>query len=555
MKKRTTRYNCIPDIATIKELVKYGASKGPDKKYVIYHDGNGVEQTKTFGETLDNTNRLGTFLFREGFRDSKIAVIAENSYAWMVLFFSVLLGRNVFVPLDCELPAEELADKLVDCGCDALFYSQKFSDKIKRIQATEKLPVRRYYSIAGIDGFMAEGEKALTEGYNDFIEQVVKPDDLACIVYTSGTTGRSKGVMLTHGNLASNVVASCRCLSGRNTVGFLPMNHTFSWISSIFAGFVYTEYGYLCQNYKDVSKAFVQYSPQNFSAVPMVVEKIYNTIWRSAEKSGRAQALQKGLKISRFLMKLGIDKRRAIFRQVHERLGGNLELIVCGGAALDRKYEEDLYYMGIAVLNGYGITECSPAVTVNRPDNFRFGSVGLPMPCNEVKIVDPDEEGVGEIYVRGSNVMAGYYNDPEATAQVFDGDWFKTGDFGRMDKDGFLYYVGRKKNRIVLPNGKNISPEELEDKLMTVPFVKEVIVYEEDKLIAAEFYLDEEAVPEARQRLNDVVEEFNNSLPLYKRIRKIKIRDTEFPKTTTLKIRRQSTQDDSGQEEKAVECV
>ena len=538
MKKRTARYNPIPEITTVKGILEYGINRGGNKKYLIYHDDNGVEQTVTSGEAIDNARQLGTFIFREGHKDSKIAIIGENTYPWMLVFFASILGKNVFVPLDCELPADELADKLIDCSCDVLFYSEKCYDKVEQIRATENMPVRQYYSLADADTFMAEGGKALSEGYNEFLEQVAKPEDLACILYTSGTTGRSKGVMLTQGNIASNVVASCRCLSGRNTVGFLPMNHTFSWVSSIFAGFLFNEYGYMCKSYKEVPKAFIDYSPQNFSAVPLVVEKIYKTIWRTAEKTGKADLLKKGLKISRFLMKLGIDKRRAIFRQVHERLGGNLEMIICGGAALDRKFEEDLYYMGISVLNGYGITECSPAVTANRPDNFRFGSVGLPLPCNEVKIDSPDEEGVGEIWVKGTNVMAGYYNDPEATAQVFDGDWFKTGDFGHMDEDGFLYFVGRKKNRIVLSNGKNISPEELEDKLMTVSFIKEVIVSQEEDTIIGEFFLDEELEPDARQKIHDVIKDFNNNLPFFKRIRKIIIRDTEFPKTTTLKIRR-----------------
>ncbi len=538
MKKRTARYNPIPEFTTIKEIIEYGVSRGPDKKFIIHHDGNGVERTETYGVTLKNARNLGAFLYMEGFKDSKIAIIGENSYPWAIIFYTALLGKSIFIPLDRELPADELADKLIDSDCDVLFYSERYTDKVEEIKATENMPVRRYYLINDIDSYMAEGEKASKEIYNEFVECIVKPEDLACIVYTSGTTGRSKGVMLTHGNLASNVVASCRCLSGRNTVGFLPMNHTFSWVSALFSGFMFSEYGYICENYKEVPKAFEKYSPQNFSAVPMVVEKIYNTIWRTAEKTGKADLLKKGLKISRILMKFGIDKRRVLFRQVHERLGGNLEMIICGGAALDRKYEEDLYYMGMSVLNGYGITECSPAVTANRPDNFRFGSVGLPLPCNEVKIDSPDEEGVGEIWVKGTNVMAGYYNDPEATAQVFDGDWFKTGDFGHMDEDGFLYFVGRKKNRIVLSNGKNISPEELEDKLMTVSFIKEVIVSQEEDTIIGEFFLDEELEPDARQKIHDVIKDFNNNLPFFKRIRKIVIRDTEFPKTTTLKIRR-----------------
>ena len=235
-------------------------------------------------------------------------------------------------------------------------------------------------------------------------------------------------------------------------------------------------------------------------------------------------------------MKLGIDKRRKIFKQILDNLGGNLTMIICGGANLDPKYEKGMHDFGIEIYNGYGITECSPAITCNRPDKYKFGSVGVPIDCCEIKIHEPDEEGVGEIYVKGTNVMVGYYGEPEATAEAFDGEWFKTGDYGRIDEDGFLFMVGRKKNLIVLSNGKNVSPEELEDKLSTIDYVKEVLVYEENKQIVAEFFLDEEDYPDARSRIKDDVNEFNRKMPLFKNIGKVKIRDDEFPKTTTLKI-------------------
>jgi long-chain acyl-CoA synthetase len=235
-------------------------------------------------------------------------------------------------------------------------------------------------------------------------------------------------------------------------------------------------------------------------------------------------------------MKLGIDKRREIFKTIHESLGGNLSMIICGGAWLDPKYEKGMHDFGIDIFNGYGLTECSPSVTCNRPDKFRFGSVGTPLDCCEVKINNPDEEGVGEIYVRGTNVMVGYYIDPEATAEVFDGEWFKTGDHGRIDEDGFLFIEGRKKNLICLSNGKNVSPEELEDKLSRIDYVKEVLVYDEDQKIVAEFFLDESEYPDARERIKADVNDFNRKMPFFKNVNKIKIRDEEFPKTTTLKI-------------------
>ena len=237
-------------------------------------------------------------------------------------------------------------------------------------------------------------------------------------------------------------------------------------------------------------------------------------------------------------MKFGIDIRRKLFKEVLDKLGGNLNMIICGSASLDPKYEKGMYDLGIDVFNGYGLTECSPTVTCNKPGKFKFGSVGTPLDCCEIKIANPDENGVGEIYVKGTNVMVGYYDDPKATEEAFDGEWFKTGDFGRIDKDGFLFIVGRKKNLICLSNGKNVSPEELEDKLRQIEYVSEVLVYDDGNAIIGEFYLNEEDYHNAREKLKIDIADFNRAMPSFKNINKIIIRDEPFPKTTTLKIAR-----------------
>jgi long-chain acyl-CoA synthetase len=279
--------------------------------------------------------------------------------------------------------------------------------------------------------------------------------------------------------------------------------------------------------------------PQHITAVPLAVEMIYKKIWYTARKEGKEEKLKKGLKLSKFLLKLGIDVRRKLFKEVIDSLGGKLEMIVCGGAALDPKYENGLYDLGIQVINGYGTTECSPIITCNRLDNFKFGSSGYALECNNVMINEPDKNGVGEIYAKGSNVMVGYYNEPEATEEAFDGEWFKTGDYGYIDDEGFLYIKGRKKNLIVLSNGKNVSPEEIENKLLTIDYVKEVVVYAENGAITAEFYLDPKVNNEdIKSRLKKDVRAINMKLPSYKQVEKNKIRDSEFPKTTTLKIKR-----------------
>lgn len=342
--------------------------------------------------------------------------------------------------------------------------------------------------------------------------------------------------MLTHKNIASNCSSACRAHTGRHAIGFLPLNHTYAWVSALFSSYILTEWGYLCDGIGNIQGDLKKYQPYNFSGVPLVVETIYDRIWKTARKTGREDILKKGLKISNTLMKLGIDRRRKIFKTIIDNLGGNLNMIVCGGANLDPKYEKGMHDFGIEIYNGYGMTECSPAITCNRPGKCKFGSVGVPLDCCEIKINNPDEEGVGEIYVRGDNVTQGYYGDPEATAAAFDGEWFKTGDHGRIDEDGFLFIVGRKKNLICLSNGKNVSPEELEDKLSRIEYVKEVLVFEENNKICAELFLNEEDYPDARARIKGDIDEFNRNMPLFKNIGKFTLRDTEFPKTTTLKI-------------------
>ncbi|MBQ7541303.1 MAG: AMP-binding protein [Clostridia bacterium] len=545
MKTKVTyrEYAQFPDMHTVKEIVLYGAQKGADKKQYMFLNFDGEVETKTFRQVFYDVRGLGQMLYTRGLRGKKVAILAENSYYWIAAYYSVITGKMTAVPLDPKLSAGELTELMVRSACDAIYYSRHFAPVIEMMREDENVRLAEYIPIEDFYTLVQQGYDALAAGEADYLEDEVLPDDLAFLVYTSGTTGKSKGVMLSQDNVASDATASCRVMTGGHAIGFLPLNHTFSWVGALFTGCLLTNWGYICHSLKDIQKDILTYQPQNFSAVPLVVETIYERIWKTAKKTGKEDLLKKGLRISRALRKIGIDVRRKIFAQIIENLGGNLEMIVCGGAYMDEKYERGMYDFGIQIINGYGITECSPAVTCNRLDNFRFGSVGLPLPCNEVMIHDPDADGVGEIYVRGSNVMLGYYDDPEATREAFDGDWFKTGDFGYMDADGFLYFRGRKKNLIVLSNGKNISPEELEDKLSTIPYVVESLVYAEDNKIAAEVFMDVENYPDAPQRLRGDVAAINRTMPLYKQIGKIKTRDTEFPKTTTMKIIRNYTEE------------
>lgn len=542
MKKNTTKAvtHNIPEYATVKEIVVKGTQAGGNKRQFVFLDKNKNECERSFNQTWTEISALGTYFNLKGLNGKKkISIIGENCFEWMITYYATLVGGNITVPMDCKLPSEDLADQLIRCNSDALVYTSKFREMVEEFKANPDMPEMLYFDISeDYEAFLSEGKAAINAGDKSFENAVVEPQDLACIAYTSGTTAKSKGVMLTHANIASNCSSACRAHTGRHAIGFLPLNHTYAWVSALFSSYILSEWGYLCDGIGNIQGDLKKYHPYNFSGVPLVVETIYDRIWKTAKKTGREDILKKGLKISNFLMKLGIDRRRKIFKTIIDNLGGNLNMIVCGGANLDPKYEKGMHEFGIEIYNGYGMTECSPAITCNRPGQRKFGSVGTPLDCCEIKINNPDEDGVGEIFVKGKNVMAGYYNDPEATAEAFDGEWFRTGDHGRIDEDGFLFIVGRKKNLIVLSNGKNVSPEELEDKLSRIDYVKEVLVYEEDKKIVAEFFLNEDDYPDARSRIQNDVNEFNRKMPLFKNINTVRIRDEEFPKTTTLKIAR-----------------
>jgi len=529
----------IPDVCTLRELVDNGREKG--EFVTAFYRGRQNDQPITFGDCSRIVERLGTYLLSLGLHSDHIAIIGENSTEWVLSFLAVTNSGNTAVPIDRGLPNEDLAELVLHSDCRAILYSEKCRRTMEFLQDLGKPYIDiMYMPLSEFDAYVADGARLLDEGNTQFedVGETIGRDTLASIVYTSGTSGRMKGVMLSHGNLTSDTVGACRTAEGENAQLLLPLHHTFAWSSQMLAAFIYIKDLHISGNLKHILRDFQRNCPQNVAAVPMMVDMLYKSVWDTAKRSGSDRRLKRGIRLSRFLMKFGIDRRRSLFREVHENFGGRLALIICGGAALDPETEKGLYDLGIQVLNGYGITECSPIVSVNRNHHYKFGSVGLPLPCNRIKIDDPDENGIGEIMVAGSNVMLGYYKDPEANKEAFAGEWFRTGDYGRIDKDGFLFITGRKKNLIILANGENVMPEELEMKLGRLEYVVDVVCYEENGSITAEFYLDEEHFSDARSRLEEDIGIFNRTMPMQKNISGVKIRDIPFEKTTTMKIKR-----------------
>lgn len=531
----------VPDLKTVRELIENGHNHpdGGDNIQYVFKEKK-QEKKKSYNEVWHDTVGLGQYLYKHGMHEKKVAILSENSYRWIACFYAIMSGRYVTIPLDAKLMDDDLVEIMKRSSCDAIFYTREFESAIEKMKANSDVNLSLYIKIEDFDKIIEEGHEDIKAGNKCYLDFKPEENDLATIVFTSGTTGKSKGVMLSHKNIMASALASAKEIQGQHAIGFLPMNHLFAWASALLLSNVFHVWGYICPSLKTIADDIVNYSPQNIAGVPLLVETIYKSIWRKAEQSGRADKLRKGLKISSLLLKFGIDVRRKLFKQVIDGLGGELDYIVVGGAYLDPKYENGMEALGIPIFGAYGTTECSPGVTISTFEKHKTGSCGKPMLCCQVKINEPDENGVGEIFVKGDNVFMGYYEDPEATASVFDGEWFKTGDFGYLDDEGYLFFVGRKKNLIVLSNGKNVAPEEIEDKLTTeIEYIKEVLVYEDDQdILAAEFFLNTEEFPDAKERIDEDVKRVNKTLPVYKRIHKVVLRDKEFEKTTTLKIKR-----------------
>lgn len=515
---------------TLRELLNYCTCKHHNDTAFMFQKGKDTVSISysQFGTEVD---ALGTYLYGQGFRNCQIAIYGENSYEWILSHFAVTCGGNVAVPIDKELDVSGIAELLIDSESRVLIYSDTYQDIVEQLQEKESNIV--YVNMKDIPLFIEKGNKLIEKGYVDYLNVEVGKEDLATIVYTSGTTGKSKGVMLTHGNLAIDSYSACCNVSVCGpSILMLPLHHTFALVAAVFSEMVYGYPIYISHSLKRLQKDFQISTPQNFFAVPLIAETLHKNIWITAKKQGKDKVLERLIKISNILRACKIDLRRTLFKSVLFAFGGKLDLIICGGAPLNQELVQAFDCIGITVLNGYGITECAPIVAVNRNQFNIVGSVGVPLCCNEVKIAKD-----GEVLVRGDNVMQGYYHNEAENEKVFEDGWFKTGDIGFIDEHGALHITGRIKNLIILSNGENIPAESIEEAVYTIPYVKEVVAYGKDNVIVAEVFLDED-VPDARNRIDADIQAVNKKLPLVRNIGKVVIRDTEFEKTTTKKIKR-----------------
>ncbi|WP_282433753.1 AMP-dependent synthetase/ligase [Desulfosporosinus hippei] len=526
------------------------------KRIAFRYKEKGLEIKRTYQDLYDDVQFLGISLLNLGVKNLKVAVIGENIYEWIVTYLATVNSGNVIVPLDKELGPKEIAGILSETEAGALVYSPQYQEiaqaAIKALDRdlilieTEKDP--QTTNSLSFWQLIDQGKKYMLEGNPDFASLKLDRDQLAAINYTSGTTGLSKGVMLTHKNLISNTIGALNNVQVYTTsLLILPIHHTFGFtagvLSMLHAGTC------ICINssQKKLAGDLQDYKPEHLFLVPLYVETLYKKIWQIAKSTQKEKLLRKVCRLSDTLLAVGIDLRKILFRNVLAAFGGELKLIVCGGAPLDPKYVKGFRSFGINVLNGYGITECSPIVAVNRNEYYRDGSVGTVLSCCRVKLHNLNEDGEGEILVSGDCVMKGYFKNEQETDRAFLDGWFRTGDIGKLDADGFLFITGRTKNIIIFSNGKNIYPEELEMLLMNIPSVNEALVYAErnqadqELYIVAEVYLAEEyregqPLENIKQELAEEIKLLNKSLPAYKNISEFRIRQTEFEKTTTKKI-------------------
>ncbi len=545
----------VKDFDNIKDYLQDVVRKYKDiPAFIKKKDGTKYEIS--YLELEKQIINLGLGLYQRNFEKKKIVILGENSYEWMLTYITALYSGILVIPLDKGLKEEEIENSIKRVRPDAIFVDKANREKVDRITARVMVP--NVFSLEDEDEdslykIMEEGSKVPDYTRNIFITKKVDPDEAKVFVFTSGTTAQSKIVMLSNRNIVSDILGMQRVIQfeeASTTMLILPLHHVFASTGSLyflFSGIT----GTFIDSIRKVGDNINEYKPSQFFAVPAILELIYKKIIDGIEKQGKMGTFKFGLFISKFLGFFGIDIRRKIFKDILDNLGGNLSCVISGAAAMEPKLIDDFKAIGIDVYQGYGLTETSPCISSINNTYNKSGTIGFPLPNIEVRLSDKDEEGMGELQVRGPIVFLGYYQNDEATKESFTEDgWFKTGDLAKIDRQGFITLTGRSKDLIVLENGKKIFPEELEFLINKLPYVKESMVYaiEEKgslqvraKIVYDEEYLNNELKinkEELEKTAWEDIKDINKTLPFYKYIKAVSLTNQELEKTTTLKIKR-----------------
>lgn len=493
------------EVDNFKELINYRSESSFNEVAFVEINNKAVDKNYTYGQLKMDIDAFGTVLYDMGIRNKKIILIGENSYKWIVTFFSAINGNNIIIPLDKDISNDEFINKVKGINGDIIIYSYSSKEKIEIIKDRVSNNIDYFICMSELDELFIKGRELINKGNKEFVDYEIDNNKCAVIIFTSGTTAISKGVMLSQFNIAHNACnVSKRLYAGGKTFLVIPLHHSYGLTACIGVAMIYCSTIYINDSIKYFIDNLERVKPHSMFLVPLFVETLYKNI---------------------------------INRKIQKNSLNNLTHIVSGGAALNKEFCEYFEKIGIKLFVGYGITECSPVVSCCSYDKNRYGSVGIPIAECEVKIENRTALGVGEICVKGSNVMLGYYNMPEETLKAVKDGWFATGDLGYIDKEGFIFITGRIKNLIILSNGENVSPEEIESYIAKCELVNEVVVYSDQNVLCAEIYLNETKDKiVTKEKLNIYIKHLNNQLPKYKQVQKIVIRYLAFEKTSLNKI-------------------
>lgn len=552
-----------------RELLDFGAAKWPDDDaFIVKHkQGRGKEPVYehiTYYGFRQRVNHLGTAMLARGWQGNRIAIIGKNRVEWMESYFAVLCGIGICVPLDKGLPYEELESSLSRSQADVLIFDPSHLEDVKKLMESGTTKVSEYISMEPLEGFTdisalkEEGRSVMEQGNSDYLNLPIDAEAVTILLFTSGTTSMSKAVMLSQQNITSNIYAIQKVEDIRHgdvSMAFLPYHHTFGSTGQfvmLASGAVTT----FCDGLKYLQNNIVEYKVTVFFCVPLLIESIYKKIMATVKKRGMEKKVAFGVKLTRLLLKLGIDIRRKVFKEILDQLGGEIRFVISGASAIDPEALQGFMDFGITTAQGYGLTESSPVLAAENFREHKVGSIGRPLPGIELAIDDPDADGVGELIARGPNIMAGYYENPEDTAAALGDGWLHTGDLAYTDEDGYVFICGRKKNVIVLKNGKNVYPEEIELLISNLPYVEENFIFGQPrhndgdqndlalcaKIVYKPEYMKETYGTEDSARIEEIIrgdiDKINDTMPTYKQLPRLIITDEPMIKTTTGKVKR-----------------
>ncbi|MGE5329339.1 MAG: AMP-dependent synthetase/ligase [Deltaproteobacteria bacterium] len=553
-------------INNLKEMLNSSCNDYASKSAFLVKDKESHEYVPIlYSQLKHDVDALGTVLINLGLKGKRIVIIGENRYEWAVSYLAVVNGVGISVPLDKELPENEIESLIKRSEANAIIFSGKYEHVItKVVEKNEDIKImvcmdskegeKTFHTFQEL---ISEGKKLLADGDDRFINAEIDNEAMSIMLFTSGTTAAAKAVMLSHKNICTNIMDMTKMLyfdSNDTVLSFLPLNHTYEcscgFLTPLAKGLTIA----YCEGLRHIAKNLKESKATIMLSVPLIVETMYRKIWeQSSKRPGLVTKMKIALLVSNLLKFFGIDISRKIFKDLHETFGGKLRLIISGAAALDPRVAKGFRDFGIHFIQGYGLTECSPIIALNMDKYFKDSAAGLPMPSNEIKIEKDSGNKYGEILAKGPNLMLGYYENPEATAEVIKDGWFYTGDLGYFDRKGFLHITGRKKDLIVTKNGKNIFPEELEIIINRSPLIKESMIFgkpdnDGDTVVCATIVINKEYINEKfgdevsdgliKSLIDKEVRVVNKRIPLYKHIREYNIREEEFKKTTTNKIKR-----------------